>query len=341
MRHFLATPVGTLVPPGRGEERLLALLRTLNSLLDAHPESRRRALSFSTPTVLPVWPLLRLMEDDPSYCAYSEAYELNCAKHARDPDLPIMLFKQRLNAAASGQLSGDAVLDLRLATYSEIASNVVSENLFSQYLYKSLPAAHHLLAFKRTLCSQLALSGFICAAFRIGGRTPAKLMISRETGRVHQWEMYPSFDSASGLCDTSEPVPFRLTRNLQTFFTPFGTEGVFCPTLAAAAQATLQPGGCFDAHLALFLRDQITLWPWRRGSAPTSAPPPAGEELQELVDLNAAEVMHARLAPLLPQPPRRGATGYVNPQRGASKLVEAALFPPNLCRMDPTWQAWL
>lgn len=32
-------------------------------------------------------------------------------------------------------------------------------------------------------------------------------------------------------------VPFRLTRNLQTFFTAFGVEGVFVTTLAVAAQA--------------------------------------------------------------------------------------------------------
>jgi transformation/transcription domain-associated protein len=31
-------------------------------------------------------------------------------------------------------------------------------------------------------------------------------------------------------------VPFRLTRNLQTFFTAFGVEGVFITTLAVAAQ---------------------------------------------------------------------------------------------------------
>jgi hypothetical protein len=32
-------------------------------------------------------------------------------------------------------------------------------------------------------------------------------------------------------------VPFRLTRNLATFFTAFGVEGIFITTLAVAAQA--------------------------------------------------------------------------------------------------------
>ena len=33
-------------------------------------------------------------------------------------------------------------------------------------------------------------------------------------------------------------VPFRLTRNLQTFFTAFGVEGIFITTLAVAAQVS-------------------------------------------------------------------------------------------------------
>jgi len=39
--------------------------------------------------------------------------------------------------------------------------------------------------------------------------------------------------------ERSEPVPFRLTRNLQTFFTPFGVEGVFITAMAVAAQVSL------------------------------------------------------------------------------------------------------
>jgi transformation/transcription domain-associated protein len=38
-----------------------------------------------------------------------------------------------------------------------------------------------------------------------------------------------------------EPVPFRLTRNLQTFFTPFGVEGLFVSSMCAAAQAIVAP----------------------------------------------------------------------------------------------------
>ena len=49
-------------------------------------------------------------------------------------------------------------------------------------------------------------------------------------------DFIPSYDQ-KGILERTEPVPFRLTRNLHTFFTPFGVEGVFVSAMAAAAQA--------------------------------------------------------------------------------------------------------
>lgn len=44
----------------------------------------------------------------------------------------------------------------------------------------------------------------------------------------------------SGRLDQPEPVPFRLTRNLTIFFTPFGVEGIFVTSLVAAAQVSIK-----------------------------------------------------------------------------------------------------
>jgi transformation/transcription domain-associated protein len=343
-RFFLVTPFGSLTPAARGEERVMQLLRAFNGMLDAHAETRRRGLFFVAPAVIPVWPQVRLLEDDPTYLSYGETYDAHCARFGRDPDTPVLLFKERLNPAAAGALAGDAVLDLRLATYSEIASTIVSENLFSQFMYKTLPTTNHLWSFKRTLCSQLSLSAFVCTMLRIGGRAPPKLLFARDSGRVFQADFHPSFEATSGLCESGEPVPFRLTRNLQTFFTPFGVEGIFVMGLAAAAQALLVPRTCIDAQLALFFRDELTLWPWRRvmSSAGSQAAPPTADEVRVMATANVEEVL-VRCRVLSPVPPRQAVApdgSCPSVQRGASTLVEAALSPKNLCRMDPTWAPW-
>lgn len=55
-----------------------------------------------------------------------------------------------------------------------------------------------------------------------------------------------------GMVEFAEPVPFRLTRNLQTFFTPFGVEGLFISSMCAAAQAVVAPKVSFH-HLFAFV----------------------------------------------------------------------------------------
>lgn len=69
----------------------------------------------------------------------------------------------------------------------------------------------------------------------IGGRAPNKVLFSRATGKAWQTDLFPVYD-AQGVLERNEPVPFRLTRNLQSFFTIFGIEGIFVTVMACAAQ---------------------------------------------------------------------------------------------------------
>ena len=77
------------------EDRVLQLLRSLNRLLDAHPQSRARALGWYVPAIVPVHPSVRLMEEDPSFASYYEAYDINCTRYGREADIPIVHFKKR------------------------------------------------------------------------------------------------------------------------------------------------------------------------------------------------------------------------------------------------------
>ena len=66
---------------------------------------------------------------------------------------------------------------------------------------------------------------------------PYKILFARNSGKTFQVDFTPTYDQ-KGCLERTEPVPFRLTRNLHTFFTPFGVEGVFVSAMAAAAQAS-------------------------------------------------------------------------------------------------------
>ncbi|EIE23491.1 hypothetical protein COCSUDRAFT_65942 [Coccomyxa subellipsoidea C-169] len=317
---------------GAADERMMQLLRNMNRLLDKHPQSRRRHLAWHTPIIVPVYPQVRLVEEELSYCSYGEAYEVNCARYGREADMPIAHFKKRC-CSPSGNLISDPNGEIRLQAYHEIETRLVTETVFSQYMYKTLPTSNHLWAFKKQFCTQMALSGLLSHMLLIGGRTPYKILFARASGKTFQIDFYPVYDQR-GMLERSEPVPFRLTRNLHTFFTPFGIEGVFVSAMAAAAQAVLGPNNNLADLLALFFRDDITAWSQRRQQRGGAWRHP---QLKQLVDHNIDQCLK-RMGHVAPSRPQEGVPASV--QRGAQELVESALNPRNLCRMDPTWHPW-
>ncbi|EHA8588761.1 hypothetical protein COCNU_scaffold006566G000100 [Cocos nucifera] len=270
-RHFIVQT--SLTPNARSDERMLQLFRVLNKMFDKHKESRRRHLSIHTPIIIPVWSQVRMVEDDLMYGTFLEVYEINCARHNREADIPITLFKEQLNQAISGQVSPEAVLELRLQAYNEITKNVVNDNIFSQYMYKTLPSGNHLWTFKKQFAIHLALSCFMSYMLQIGGRSPNKILFAKNTGKIFQTDFHPAYD-ANGMIEFNEPVPFRLTRNMQAFFSHFGVEGLIVSAMCAAAQSIISPKQSQHIwhHLAMFFRDELLSWSWRRPLGNPSAP---------------------------------------------------------------------
>jgi transformation/transcription domain-associated protein len=61
---------------------------------------------------------------------------------------------------ATGEIMQDQnAPKVRLVAYTEICEKLVSENVFSQYIYKTLPSCNHLWVFKKSFCTHMALSG--------------------------------------------------------------------------------------------------------------------------------------------------------------------------------------
>lgn len=181
-----------------------------------------------------------MVEDDLMYSTFLEVYENHCSRNDREADLPITFFKEQLNQAISGQISPEAVVDLRQQAYIDITKNIVTESIFSQYMYKTLLNGNHTWAFKKQFAVQLALSSFMSFMLQIGGRSPNKILFAKNTGKIFQTDFHPAYD-ANGMIEFNEPVPFRLTRNLQAFFSHFGVEGLIVSSMCAAAQAVVSP----------------------------------------------------------------------------------------------------
>jgi hypothetical protein len=66
-------------------------------------------------------------------------------------------------------------------------------------------------------------AGLLCYMLLLSGRSPSKILFTRDSGRVFQLDLLPLYGD-KGNVERIEVVPYRLTRNLATFFTSFGTE---------------------------------------------------------------------------------------------------------------------
>ncbi|KAJ8771163.1 hypothetical protein K2173_023488 [Erythroxylum novogranatense] len=346
-RHFIVQT--SLTPNARSDERMLQLFRVMNQMFDKHKESRRRHVSIHTPIIIPVWSQVRMVEDDLMYSTFLEVYENYCARNDREADLPITYFKEQLNQAISGQISPEAVVDLRLQAYNDITKSYVTDNIFSQYMYKTLLSGNHMWAFKKQFAIQLALSSFMSFMLQIGGRSPNKILFAKNTGKVFQTDFHPAYD-ANGMIEFNEPVPFRLTRNMQAFFSHFGVEGLIVSAMCAAAQAVVSPKQTEHLwhQLAMFFRDELLSWSWRRPLVMPLAPVGGGSSMNPVdfknkVTTNVDHVI-SRINGIAPQFLSEEEENAVDPpqsvQRGVTELVEAALTPRNLCMMDPTWHPW-
>ncbi|KAI4327728.1 hypothetical protein L6164_020154 [Bauhinia variegata] len=346
-RHFIVQT--SLTPNARSDERILQLFRVMNQMFDKHKESRRRHICIHTPIIIPVWSQVRMVEDDLMYSTFLEVYENHCARNDREADLPITYFKEQLNQAIAGHISPEAVVDLRLQAYNEITKNLVTDNIFSQYMYKTLPSGNHMWAFKKQFAIQLALSSFMSFMLQIGGRSPNKILFAKNTGKIFQTDFHPAYD-ANGLIELNEPVPFRLTRNLQAFFSSFGVEGLIVSAMCAASQAVVSPKQSQHLwyHLAMFFRDELLSWSWRRPLGMPMAPMAGGGamnpiDFRQKITTNVEHVI-ARVKGIAPQNFSEEEENAMEPpqpvQRGVTELVEAALQPRNLCMMDPTWHPW-
>lgn len=346
-RHFIVQT--SLTPNARSDERILQLFRVMNQMFDKHKESRRRHICIHTPIIIPVWSQVRMVEDDLMYSTFLEVYENHCARNDREADLPITYFKEQLNQAISGQISPEAVVDLRLQAYNEITKSYVSDGIFSQYMYKTLLSGNHMWAFKKQFAIQLALSSFMSFMLQIGGRSPNKILFAKNTGKIFQTDFHPAYD-ANGMIEFNEPVPFRLTRNMQAFFSHFGVEGLIVSAMCAAAQAVVSPKQSKHLwhQLAMFFRDELLSWSWRRPLGLNLGPAASGSSMnpadfKHKVTTNVDNVIN-RITGIAPQHLSEEEENAVDPpqsvQRGVTELVEAALTPRNLCMMDPTWHPW-
>jgi transformation/transcription domain-associated protein len=145
----------------------------------------------------------------------------------------------------------------QLEAYTDIVnSGMISGDLFSQSVYKSLLTPNHTFCFRKQFCGQLALMSLFSYLFNCPACMPGKLLFAKCSGRVFLQDMqarYSPGDSRHRALD----LPYRFTRNFQSFFTVSGIEGWFLIAQVICTRALLLPKSELRWALALFFRCEL------------------------------------------------------------------------------------
>ena len=341
----------------RREERILQLFRIFNGVLAKRKESRRRNLTFHLPLMVPLAPSIRLVQDDASYISLQGVWEDYCRRNGQNKDDPVLFTMDKLRAMTEirnnvsptsfnlnlnhptnlshPQKTPDQNLHLRMEAYNAIQEKWVPTTIALSYFQATYPSFPDFWLFRKNFTSQFATLTFMTYILHMTSRYPSKLSIARSTGCVWGSELIPQIASSRPLFSNPEPVPFRLTPNLQVLMGPIATEGIFAPAIMAVARALTGGGaegkeGELECVLSVFVRDEMIFW-WtqqRREGLEEKA-------LRDVVVGNCELVV--RKAVSLARPPE----GNLPANQTVIDLVARACSPAGLGMMDALWMAYL
>lgn len=331
----------------RREERILQLFRIFNGVLLKRKECRRRNLQFTLPLMVPLSPNVRMVQDDESYVTLQGIYEDYCRQTGGNKDEPILFTIDKLRALnpvyvvqspskfcadRRPQKNMQEANSIRLETFAAIQENMVPHDITLNYFRAVFPSFDDFWLFRRTFSYQLAALTFITYIMHMNTRYPHKLSIARGTGKVWGTELIPAMAAGKPFFHNPEPVPFRLTPNLQTLMGPLATEGIFAPAIMAIARCLTEPEGELEMQLSIFVRDEMTFWYTQQHRQNV-----LDGQLRESVQTNSEMIVKRAVS--LAQPPQGASNLPAN--QTIVDLVSHAVNPQKLCQADPLWMAYL
>ncbi|KAF2448613.1 hypothetical protein P171DRAFT_518105 [Karstenula rhodostoma CBS 690.94] len=312
----------------RREERILQLFRIFNGILSKRKESRRRNLQFHLPLMVPITPVVRMVQDDASYISMQGIFEDYCRRNSLNKDEPVLFSMEKLKALNPKNI--EHANNIRFETFAAVQEKYVPQTLLLDYFRSTYPIFEDFWLFRRTFSYQLAALTFMTYVMHMNSRFPHKISISRGSGRVWGSELIPSMAIGKPILHNSEPVPFRLTPNMQTLMGPLALEGIFAPSVMSIARCLIEPEGELEMQLAIFMRDEMNHWFTSQHKGLTA------ENLRETVQTNSDLVVkRATSMGSLPQ------TSNLPANQTMVDLVSTAVNPLKLSQTDALWMAYL
>ena len=330
----------------RREERTLQLFRIFNGVLAKRKEARRRNLNFYLPLMVPLAPAIRLVQEDAQYISLQGVYEDHCRRHGLNKDDPVLFTMEKLRTATevrnnvsilfdygrlytelSEQKYPDQAQNLRVEAFSAIQEKWVPNTVALEYFQKTYPNFADFWLFRRQFSYQFAALTFMTYVMHMTTRFPHKLSIARGTGNIWASELVPTMNNKC-MFHNQEPVPFRLTPNLQTLMGPIATEGTYSAAIMAIARCLTEPEFELEQQLSVFVRDEVMFWFTQQHRNVEG-------QLKERVQVNSDTIVKKALALASP------AQGTLPANQTIIDTISRAVDPMRLAQSDALWMPYL
>ncbi|KAL2136937.1 hypothetical protein VTI74DRAFT_98 [Chaetomium olivicolor] len=317
----------------RREERILQLFRQLNQTLASKKESRRRDLQFTLPLMVPLAPHIRIVQEDTSYITLQGVYEDHCRRHGMSKDEPVLFTMEKLRGLVDtkGPKPPEHAVTARLEVMRAIQEKYVDNTVALEYFQGVFPDFAEFWLFRRRFSYQLAALTFMTYILHIDKRYPHKINIARGSGNIWGSELVSYMAANRPYFHNQEPVPFRLTPNLQTLMGPLATEGIFACSVMVIARCLTEPELQLEHALTLFVRDEMMYWftSSHRSMNLTE------NQLRETVQANSEMIVKKAVS--LAQAP----SGNLPAHQTVIDLIAKAVNPMNLALCDALWMPYL
>jgi transformation/transcription domain-associated protein len=233
----------------------------------------------------------------------------------------------------SQQKPQEHAVTARLEVLRAIQEKYVDHTVALEYFQGAFPDFAEFWLFRRRFSYQLAALTFMTYLLHIDKRYPHKINIARGSGNVWGSELISSMSSNRPLFHNQEPVPFRLTPNLQTLMGPLATEGIFACSVMAIARCLTEPEPQGLEHaLTLFVRDEMVNW---FTNLHRSVGTLNENQLRETVQTNSDMIVKKAVS--LAQVP----AGNLPAHQTVIDLIAKAVNPMNLAMCDSLWMPYL
>ncbi|KAJ2778585.1 transcription-associated protein 1, partial [Coemansia javaensis] len=315
------------------EERWVQLFRNLDAACEEDRGTwEQRRIALYLPTIVPLAPHIRLVQEQPGSFTLQEVYDRACASSGTPEIAPALYSVGRIRDLAA-QLSSAA--DANEVLFEQICRHLVPATLLQDDVREHTTSPMEYWLYRENFTYQVSASIVLTYMAACAQRTPARMSISRTTGNICLHDLAPA-QTTPGLIHTTEAVPFRLTPNIQTFVTELGLEGVVLFAVHRVAQRLTGAEHLLRDFLDLFVRDELVHTPAVRAIA--AANPQALAEMCErsvrLIEHKAGQLVDTLPAKDVREKER-------SPMQPLKQLLAQAVAPSNLARMDFVWAPWL